>query len=308
MGAKPGRGERALGLDGGVFSLQTNPDLVKYDIVAALASSDEDSRREGARVGAANLRAMAVAAVAERMIQPALGSSWTMYHYQSLGQYIASRPNNFLFNNAEMSRFLASLVPSGRYREDVISAAAHLVNAYAAALGVQIADREQAARFTLGIRGYLLEEVDRLLQQNSAAAATAALAVNADQILQRTLRYREVLAFPAGVYFPAPDFFSVPAGGQLSIAASGLNNGSLTANDFYANGLSGSTGFFPASGQVLSVSVPAANSAQLTAVLRTDGTVLATAAAGFTGVTYVDYLVRHSSGDQEAARVFVTVR
>jgi hypothetical protein len=208
-----------------------------------------------------------------------------------------------------MSSLLKAAAPAGKYRDDVISAAAHLVNAYAAAIGVQVADSEQAARFTLGIRGYLLDEIDLLLRANTAAAASAALAVTADQILNRTSRYREVLPFPTtGFFFPAPDFFSLPAGGQISVLSSGSGNGAVTANDAYANGPTGSTGFFFANSQTLSISVPAANAAQVTAELRADNTILITPKAGFTGVTWFEYVVRHPGGEQGAARVYVTVR
>ena len=301
--------KRALGLDSGVFALQTQPDLLRYDAVAALASADEEIRREGARVAAANLRAMAAAAVAERFGQAGLSQTWTMYQYQLLGQYIAGRPGSFLFSNAEMARFLRTLVPAGTYRDDVIEAAAHLVDAYAAAIGVQVADTEQAARFTLGIRGYLLEEVDLLLRANSAAAAAAALAVDTTQILARTARYRETLPFPAaGFFFPGPDFYALAAGGQIVVPGSGFGNGSLTTNDFYANGPNASIGFFPGTTQTISVSVPAANAGQVGADLRPDGTVLITALGGFTGVTYFDYAVRHQTGDQAAGRVYVMIR
>jgi hypothetical protein len=300
--------KRAFGLDNGVFSLSTDPDLAKYDAITALASPDEDTRREGARVAAANLRAMAVAAAAERMGQEGFDPSYTQFRYQIVGEHIASRPNSFLFTNAQMSDLLAAAAPPGRYRADVISAAAHLVDAYAAALGVQVADIQQAARYTLGIRGYLLEELDVLLRANSAAAAAAAQAVATGHILDRTVRYREALPFPAGFFFPGPDFFSVAAGTQISVPSSGSGNGSVTANDFYANGPSGSIGFFIGSSQTLSVSVPAANAGQVGAELRADNTILITPKAGFTGVTYFDYVARHNTGDQATGRVYVTVR
>jgi hypothetical protein len=233
---------------------------------------------------------------------------FTQYDYQSLGAYIAAHNGAFLFDNSEMSRFLASLDPAGRYRPDVISAAAHLVDAYSAAIGVQLADTDQAARFTLGIRGWLLDEVDLLLRANTAAAAAAASAVTSQQILDRTVRYRETLPFPAaGFFFPAPDFYSLAAGGQLVVPTQG--NFSTGANDFYANGPTGSIGFFPGTNETLSVSVPAANAGQVSAVLRGDGTILVTALGGFTGVTWFDYAVRHTDGgDQGAGRVYVTVR
>jgi hypothetical protein len=50
--------KRGLGLDSGVFALSTDSDLTLFDPVTASATSDEVTRREGARVAAANLRAL----------------------------------------------------------------------------------------------------------------------------------------------------------------------------------------------------------------------------------------------------------
>jgi hypothetical protein len=298
----------ALGLDNGVFSLTTNPDLTNYDVPTALASSDAAVKAEGARVAAANLRAMALAVSLDSLgaVDP---YSLAFPQYRTAGEWIGGR-NGFLFENARMSALLNS-VAGTRLRPEVISAAAHLIDAYAAAIPVQVADTTTAAQYTLGIFGYLRFELSALAQANTVAAANSALAVTSPQIISATQIYREYVPFPtSGRFFPAPNFFST-TGQSLSIRAdlTGISGstGSLMGNDLYANGTEAAIGFFPSSSTVLSVTVPASKSSQVSATLA-GGLVTVTALNAFRGTTYFDYAVRHPSGEQGTSRVYVNFR
>jgi hypothetical protein len=301
--------KRGLGLDGGVFGLATDPDLLKFDPVTALLASDDATHREGARVAAANLRALTAAIGVEAVQQ----GSYNPYYvqgasYKFVGEYLAAH-DVFLFDNAVMTNILTSAVPAGRYRADVLSAAAHLIDAYAAAIGVQIDTPASATQFNLGLTGYLRIRLAQLLAANTADAANEALAVTAPQIIAQTAVFREVLHFPTtGFFFPGPDFFVAPAGAPLVIIADGTvgpNSGSVIANDLYANGPTGSIGFFPSTSTVLSVAVPPANAAALSATLAS-GKITVTALNGFKGYSYFDYSVQHPSGETGTARVYVS--
>lgn len=297
-----------LGLDNGVFSLTTNPDLTQFDMPAALASSDSAAQAEGARVAAANLRAQAIAVGLEAL---GVSDSYLAFapSYRTAGEWIGGH-SGFLFNNANMSALLAS-VAGNRLRPETISAVAHLIDAYAAAIPVQVPDQTTAGQYTLGLYGYLRLEIALLVQTDTVAAANAALAVTTPQIISATQVYRDFAAFPsAGRFFPAPNFFATSSASLLiraDRAGDPGSNGSLISNDLYANGETGAIGFFPGNSDVVSVTVPSARAAENSASLGS-GSVVATALNGFKGTTYFDYTVRHPSGETGTARVYVTFR
>jgi hypothetical protein len=299
----------AFGLDDGLFALASDRDLTTFDTAAALASSDEALRREGARLVAANLRASAVASgIATFRSNEYDPYDFIATDYGEVGRWISSHPG-FLFENSAMSQLLQSLVPAARYRTDVVSAAAHLIDAYAAAIGVQVADTASAAQFTLGVPGYLQPELAALVQANTAEAAAAAQAVTVQTILNRTAPFRDTLPFPTtGFFYPTPNFFLAPSGTTLAIQCSNdPGKPSIASRDAYANGPTGSIGFFGSTAQVLSVSVSPANAARISAVLE-GGSIKVSPVAGTSGTSYFDYIVRRSTGDEGVGRVYVTFR
>jgi hypothetical protein len=202
-------------------------------------------------------------------------------------------------------------IASANYRPDVISAAAHLIDAYAVTIGVRVNSREQAARFMIGVKGYLIPELTRLLKANSAAAATQVLAVNTATILSETARYADQAPFDANdSFFMSPDFYVLAQGGSKLVDATdiGFNgDGPFTSNDLHLRPTPTSGPFFPGKSTITAVTVPSANAAEVSAVLNADGTVLIRAAVAFTGVTYFDYTARHDQGDVETSRVYVRV-
>ncbi|MBO9518695.1 MAG: hypothetical protein J7493_11565 [Porphyrobacter sp.] len=301
--------KQAFGLDGGVFFLATDPDLTVFDPVVALASSDDATRREGARVAAANLRAMATAAGIQAVFtgtpDPYGHVSSGMPDYAYLGRWIGT-DSRFIFDNARMTDILVNnRTVSANFRE-TLSAAAHIIDAYAAAMGVQVSDQPFIAQYVLGIRGYLQPELETLVQTNTPAAAAAAQLVTTDTIRTRIAVFMETVPInTSGFLFPGPDFFWT-ASDTVSIRAGAGGLPDITNNDLYfrtpAEGSGIGTG-----GQVISITVPASKASQIDVTLSA-GTITATAVGGFKGTTYFDYRVRIPAGEEATGRVYVTYR
>jgi hypothetical protein len=308
--------ESQLGIDGGVFGLATDRALKTFVPIDALTSSDSTTAADGERLLASHIRVMAVAAALQHMTgAPSDPSGVKIYDMNGLRAYLDGVGTQFIFTNANMSALLGTggAFPRPTYRPDVISAAAHLVDAYAATIGIRIANRQQATRFTLGIWGYLVPTITRLLQANDAATASEILAVNNQQILDATARFSEQLPFDANDnFFPAPDFYPIARGGVYTVPAVDVGSngdGPLNSNDIHIEpDTTSGNHFFPGASQVTAVTVPQANASEVSAVLNGDGTVTIRPAAAFTGVTYFDYTVRHSRGDIKQGRVYVMVR
>lgn len=311
--------EEQLGINNSLFAVLTDRPIKTFVPLDALTSNDAAVVGDGERLLAHHIRVMAVAAAFQHMTSaPSDPSGLKLYNMDGVRAYLDSVGTGYLYNNSNMSALLSTvnfggLFPRPVYRADVISAAAHLVNAYASSIGVRIANRQQATRFTLGIWGYLVPELTRLLQANDAATAAEILAVNNPQILAATARFSEQLPFdPNDNFFPAPDFYPIARGGVYTVPAfdTGFNgDGPLNSNDIHIepNPTDGNH-FFPGTSQVTAVTVPQGNAGEVSAVLNGDGTVTIRPAATFNGVTYFDYTVRHSRGDIKQGRVYVMVR
>lgn len=308
--------ESQLGINGSVFGLSTDRAIKTFVPLDALSSTDATTAADGERLLAHHIRVMAVAAALQHMTgAPSDPSGVKIYNFDGLRAYLDGVGTQFMFNNSNMSALLGTggAFPRPTYRSDVTSAAAHLVDAYAATIGIRIANRQQATRFTLGIWGYLVPTLTRLLQANDAATATEILAVTNQQILDSTARFNEQLLFdPNDNFFPAPDFYPIARGGVYTVPAVdvGFNgDGPLNSNDIHIepNPTDGNH-FFPGTSQVTAVTVPQGNASEVSAVLNGDGTVTIRPGASFTGVTYFDYAVRHSRGDIKQGRVYVMVR
>lgn len=294
---------------GGTYALAASTDLLQFDAIDAIESSDTQLQAEGARVLASNLRVEAVtAAVMHFPIPVAQFGNVFLHDYDRLGAFIAAHPATSLFDNATTSALLESLVTPGQFRPDVISGAAHLIDAYCATIGVHVTSTAQAARFKLGLEGYLVPALQKLLTENSAAAASAALAVTNNDIMIATERYLETVPFNAtGFVFPGPDFLTLAPGATVTLPADGndlMFHYAPISNDVSAT----ASGLFGRDQQMVSVTVPAANASQVTAVLHGDGTITVGVAAGFTGVTYFDYRIRNTAiGEEAVGRVYLRV-
>jgi hypothetical protein len=316
--------ETQLGIAGSVFQLAADRDLRTFSPTQSLTSSDTAIVGDAERLFAHHLRIDMLNAVLNEFRPNALnptGSDTFLATLPggagglSLAAGLNAAPSEFLFTNDRMVALLNSYgtITSAGYRSDVMSAAAHLINAYASVVSTRVASRERAAQLKIGIKGYLLPEIKRLLQANSATAASAALAVTSAQMEAEIARYAEQLPFdPNDNFFPSPDFYDLPLGGSKLVDATDVGSngdGPFNSNDIHAEPrLNDGNHFFPGESQITAATVPALNAAQISATLNADGTVLIRPAAGFTGVTWFDYTVRHARGDTKQGRVYVRVR
>lgn len=310
-----------LGISGSLFGLAGDRDLKSFSVVEGLRSTTPEVVADSERLVAHHLRVQMLNGVV---------NTWSNYEQDPVGlitfqprnvgsetptltTYLAQAPAEFLYTNSRMSALLRTLPTYSRtFRPDVVDAAAHLVNAYAATIPVRIGSREQAARFMIGIKGYLIPEILQLLTDNSAEAANRALAVTSGTMLAQTERYTEQLPFDVNdSFFTSPDFYTLAAGSSKLVDATDIGSngdGPFTDNDIHLRPTVNGQGFFRGNSTVTSVTVPTVNSAQVTAVLNPDGTVLIRPAPGFVGVTWFDYTARHERGDIETGRVYVRVR
>lgn len=308
--------KRALGLDGGLFSLATDRDLITFSVSEGLQSPDAAVRADAERLAAANLRVLAVTIPlnGNTPYSPATPA------YDRLGSFVGANPA-FLFNNAAMTNYWTGVWGS-TYHPRVVSAVAHLINAYAATIPVRIADDASARKYMLGIYGYLAPELQRLLTSNSPTEADAALAVTTTDILAAIAVFQDGPAFPtSGRFFPAPNFFEATSNliyirgdgnGNPDPGGQTVGSGTLEDNDLFAQGIAeGPTGFFPNDSTVTGVSVPAAFSSSISAsLLDFSGShwVEVRALNGFRGRAAVDYQVRYPTGATGTARVYLNFR
>lgn len=301
------RVKQAFGLDGGIFFLATDPDLTVFDPAVALALNDEDTRHEGARVAAANLRAMATAAGIQAVFNgtpdPYAHVSVGTTDYGFLGRWIGT-DSRFIFDNARMTAILVNnRTVSDGFRE-TLSAAAHIIDTYAAAMGVQVSDPAFIAQYVLGIRGYLQPELEALVRTNTPEAAAAAQSLTPETIRARIAVFMETVpANTSGFLFPGPDFFSTTSD-TISIRAGAGGLPDITVNDLYFRTQMEGSGI-GTGGQVISITVPASKTGQVAATLSA-GAITATAVGGFKGTTYFDYRVRIPAGEEATGRVYVT--
>ncbi len=300
--------KRQLGIIGSLFGLQaSDPDLLTYDAIAGLADTDASRRGDAARLLAANARVMGIAAATADIGFPA----FFVPDLTAIGTALNAAPDRFLFNNADMTALLAGTPALSALRPDVQSAIAHLVNAYAAAIPIQINDADLGARYLMGIQGFLIPEIIKLRQANSAAAASAALAVSSPQIIAALQRYSERVPVTAtGFFFPGPDHYTMATGATLRLTppTMGQTGNYPTGNDFHANAPMGAIGYFTNSGTTITgITVPSANASQVSTTLDATGQITIVAAAGFAGLTYFDYAARHPEGETQTARVYIRV-
>jgi hypothetical protein len=315
--------ETQLGINGSLFGLQADRDLKSFSAIAALSSTDANVVADGERLLAHHLRIHMLNAALNNFSpfeQDPTGAftflpTTTSAGATGLHDFLADSPAAFIYTNDAMVALLnrSPAITTRGYSPDVLRAAAHLINAYAAAIPVRISSREQAARFMIGIKGYLVPELTRLLAMNTLAAANSVLAITAPTILSETARYAEQLPFNVNDnLFPSPDFYTLSSGGSKLVDATDIGSngdGPFSSNDLHSEpSVTDGGHFFSGGSRVTGVTVPSANAAQISARRNSDGTVLIQALAAFTGVTYFDYTVEHTRGDIKQGRVYVRVR
>lgn len=303
------RVKRAFGLDQSLFSFIVDRDVLTFDAFTELSSADSQAVNDAGRMFAANIRVLALGSALPIFDGSRVDTSvaFNIPQLGEIGTYLAGRGPAFLFTNTNLSALLSSRTSAQRYRPEVISAAAHLIDAYVAAIPVSATDAATRGRYMLGIQGYLQPAMERLVQANTVAAANEALAVTSPMIIDATARYTETLPFnTTGFLFPLTDFYALPTATTRIIPAvdQGFNgDGPLTANDQFA----AADNPFAACGCTLtSLSIPTRNGAEISAILNADKSINFTAVNNFVGVTYFDYVIRHdATGESQTGRVFV---
>lgn len=302
--------KRQLGLVGGGFGLSSDPDLLTYDAVAELASTDPARSRDGSRMLAANLRVLAIVRGLAAMGRPMAGVVNDLniaqpQDFTRVGDCLAAAGDLFVFTNERMTALAACVQqrtqPFVIVRPQTLSAIAHLIDAYAAAIPVNLDSPEGQARWRLGVEGWLVPEIVRLANAQSDSADAAASAILTPTIIAETQIYTERFRYNAtGLFFAGPDFYALPAGGTLTLSAG--DGASPPSNDFLITGTDG--GF--SRGAIQSVTVPSAFAARITAVLQA-GTITVAATPGAPLAAYFDYVAQHPTGGAQTARVYLRV-
>lgn len=301
----------------GIFGTTADRDLLTFAPSDALVSGDATAASDAGRLIMHNIRVMILAAALQTAASPPDPSGIKIYNYDGVRRYLEAAPFDLIFSNQGLVPFLRSVDFGGRfpvpvYRDDVVEAAARLIVTYSFAMGLRIETREEAAKFKLGIWGYLAPQLTRLFDENSAAAAARVSAITNADVLNGIAIFGTHPAIDVNdSFFPQPDFYVIAPGATRVVPPvdEGFNgDGPLNSNDVHAQpSPTDGNHFVPGRSTVTDVSVPAANAGQVTATRAADGTVTIRAAPGFSGVTFFEYTVSHQQGDVERARVYVIV-
>lgn len=302
-----------LGITGGLFRMVNEPDLTTYDAMSEAVSTDATRSADAGRMSAAILRALAIntglSAIGYRAFPESAARDVSIGYNEGGGVRLSSclrdAPNEFIFQNAVMvdvaKCFTAPpagiITPPVTLRPMTWQAIAHLVNAYSSAVGVRVETSAARARWLLGLKGYLAPAIARVAAADSDAVSTTAIAVTNQDVLNETARYEDHYTYNAtGLFMPGPDFMTIASGATQTVETPILRQ-----TDWQFGAPNGGLGL---GGTIQSVSVPTANTAQLTATL-VNTTVTVTVANGFRGVTWFDYVTRSDTGEDRSARVYV---
>ena len=309
--ADAARLKRQLGITGSLFAMTSEPDLDLYEAQAELATGDTAHVADAERFIAAILRVQAIEAATL-----GFGGFGSPDQFLALGERLNAAGDTFIFTNERMSALLAGTPKWQNVREDVRSAAAHLINAFAAAIGTNVSS-DRAARYSLACVGYLAAELDALARNNTEAAAAVALQVTAPMIESETIRYGERIPVTAtGFFFPAPDFYRLEAARSSVIetvkpgASQFFLNGNVVdlpqSNDLTATS-SGSPGFYLPAVTIESITLPAGNAREISINRDAEGKITVTPVLGFVGLTYLDYVARNVEGETQVARIYLRI-
>jgi len=308
--------KRALQLDSGGFALgDRDRDLRTFSWVRAVASADAMEVADARRIRAANIR---LTAFLYAIQQFGYGPGYSTFSYTTLfgtdapvlAEILKAQPTLRIYTEAGAEAVLRALPrnPSnpGKYRDDVIAAAAHLITLYSVAIGPIEADDDVAASYMLGIQGYLLRALWDLSSANTAEAATRVQAIGISEVYAAVAPFAEHPALSSNSLFPEPDFFFVAPGGTATIPFYDPNsNGSvsLASNDM--------TWFVESNKYPLSlvgVTVPSRFEPAIAVTPQTGGALVIQAKAGFNGVAWFDYEVKTPGGISASSRAYVIVK
>jgi hypothetical protein len=307
--------KRALQLDTQSFALDDpSRDLRTFSWVRATQGANADVA-DARRVRAANIRLLAFLYAIQQF---QYGPGYSTFYYTTffgidvpmLANILKANPTIRLYTNAGAEAVLRALPPnpanSGKYRDDVIAAAAHLITNYSVAIGPIQADDDIAASYMLGIQGHLLRTLWELTSANTADAAARVQAIGVSDIYPAVAPFAEHPALSPNKLFPVPDFFFVASGGTTTIPfydPFSNSSVSLASNDM--------TWFVQPDGYPLSlvgVTVPPRFEPAISVTPQTGGALSIQAKAGFSGVAWFDYEVRTPGGISASSRAYVVVK
>lgn len=308
--------KRALQLDSGDFALgDPDRDLRTFSWVRAVGSADAMEVADARRIRAANIR---LTAFLYAIQQFGYGPGSSTFYYTTrfgtdasvLAAILKAQPTLRIYTESDAEAVLRALTQNssnpGKYRDDVIAAAAHLITLYSVAIGPIQADDDVAASYMLGIQGYLLRVLWELSSANTAEAAARVQAIGISEIYAAVAPFAEHPELSSNILFPQPDFFFVAPGGTATIPFYDPDsNGSvaLASNDV--------TSFVESDKYPLSlvgVTVPTRFGPAIAVTPQTGGALLIQAKAGFGGVAWFDYEIKTPGGISASSRAYVIVK
>lgn len=312
LGVDQARVKTALGLDTGPFRLVTDRDLRSFSAANGFASPAD--RSDAAALAAANIR-LIVLADALAIFRAGAGATvpaplhLASTDFEAIATFVRTNPSARLFQGGTADLLRANRSGTAEWREEAIVAFAQLIDRYAAAIGTEADQEATRARWMLGIRGALVPRLLDLRRDNSAAAVTAANAVTAVDFQLATVAFvggRPTIGATAFLV-PQPDFVVAAQGARIELARSlGAAPGDLSYGE---NDLGFTTAGPERVGfDLISVSVPSANTGAVQASAIGGQTIQVQLAPGFRGTTWFDYRIRGQNGEEADGRVFVTTR
>jgi hypothetical protein len=320
-GATQARVKRAFSMQEGIYSVNGDPDVLRFDVTAALQSADIAVRRQGEQLLAAHLRILAMVQAMSVIALPradptdlAIDNGIWIEPARYLSQdgsdrELISQAGARAFVDAAVAR---QLPPITSYRADVLNAAASLVANYLIAIGPSVMPGADAAGWMVGIRGLLIAELRRLLLANTAAAAAAALTILAPQFRDRVLPYRTALPFESRQInerlFVANNVFEVRSGDSLSLATTPRVNPS-DPNPFFQYSLFADTVQFQSPERLNSI-LRREPLNSVSVLQNANGRVDVTTQGNFTGLAWFDYVLGYGSGGNAVigtGRIFINV-
>lgn len=314
-GATQARVKRAFSMQEGLYSINGDPDVLRFDVTEALQSADIAVRRQGEQLLAAHLRILAMVQAMSVIALPradptdlAIDNGIWIEPARYLSQdgsdrELISQAGARAFVDAAVAR---QLPPITSYRADVLNAAASLVANYLIAIGPSVMPGADAAGWMVGIRGLLLTELRRLLLANTAAAAATALTILAPQFRDRVLPYRNARPFESGRFFAANNVFEVRSGEKLSLATTPRVN-PTDSNPFFQYSLFADIVQFQFPERLNAILGPIGGLNELSVLQNANGRVDVEPLGNFTGVSGFDYVVGHASGAIGTGRIFINV-
>lgn len=293
------------------FAIDRN--LETFNPVSALSSADANTKADGERLLARQLRLTAMACAVAHLGRGVSQVRYLDCNFDAVANHLANYPRATAFDESSISMLLTRNAGGTAFPAAVISATSRVITRYLSMIPDRVSSRAELIRYQMAAAGYLVPLVSEISLDSSTAAASRADAITPDDMRAATARYGEALTYPTDArYFPAPDFYRLTQSGTFVVRAafSGGNTGSdgpFTYNDAHLEPADG-TYLLPRGLQTLiSIEVPAANAGEIRAVLNADGSVTMTSLGTFTGVTYFDYVTRHEKGDTARGRVYVWV-